>query len=207
MPLKLLNNPRYVSRTHSFPTGAFNSWVFLRFCAINQVSSQLSQVHQVNYDSSIDFPVYKIVFFFSSTLHTLVGSSLFKQSLCCSFSGVLKESKIKCMCSICHSRLIHSFSTSKAMLTTLFLVISLLFYTSLLTLCQSSGVQQGAEINLFLQPTMVYFKLSNYLLRINFFTEIELLCLGLACILRLLVEMEKLPSRKVVLIYTQMRVV
>lgn len=98
------------------------------------------------------------------------------------------------MCSICHSRLIHSFSTSKAMLTTLFLVISLLFYTSLLTLCQSSEVQQGAEINLFLQSTMVYLKLSNYLLRINSFPEIELLGLGLACILRLLVEMEKLPS-------------
>lgn len=89
------------------------------------------------------------------------------------------------------------------MLTALFLVISLLSYTSLLTLCQSGGVEQGAEINLFLQPTMVYLKSSNHLLRINSSPEMEVMCLGLACLLRLLVEMEKLPSRKVVLIYTQ----
>lgn len=49
------------------------------------------------------------------------------------------------------------------------------YFTVLLTLYQSNGVQEGTEINVCIQATMFYLKFSNYLPRINSFPEVELL--------------------------------
>lgn len=81
------------------------------------------------------------------------------------------------MCSICHSLLIHPFSTSKAMLTTLshcHLLVTLHFSFNFVLVL---GFQEEAELILFFfQSTVFSLKLFNYLFRIDSFPEVELLC-------------------------------
>lgn len=145
LPLKqLFKQSSLVNQTHSFPhslpevTGASNSWIFSRLCGIyvNQVSSQLSQFHQVNFDSSIDFLTYKIVFLLPSLpLSPLLWVQAFLNNpFAVASVGFWKRAKLNAcvqfaiLCSSIH------FQLPKLCWQLYSTVISLLFYASLFNL-------------------------------------------------------------------------